>query len=55
MQNEVSILARQCHAQYKVWGWGVKEESRENGGCSIEKMEQTIETGNYKSQETESL
>lgn len=55
MQNEVRILARQCHAQDKVLGWGVKEESRENGGCSIETMEQMIETGNYKSQETESL
>lgn len=28
MQNEVRILARQCHAQDKVFGWGVKEESR---------------------------
>lgn len=55
MQNEVRILARQYHAQDKVLGWSVKEESRENGGCSVEKMEQTIETRNYNSQETESL
>lgn len=53
MQNEVRILARQYHAQEKVLGWGVKEESSENGGCPMEKMEQTIETRNDKSQETD--
>ena len=55
MQNEVRILARPYHAQEKVLGSGVKEESRENGGYSMEKMEETIETRNDKSQETESM